>query len=38
MPNEAISCSLAAFTTLAIEFSGPGVAPRDNAVRMRNRV
>ena len=34
----AISCSLPALTTLAIEASGPGVWPRDSAVMLRKRV
>ena len=37
-PNEAMSCSFEAATTLPIEASGPGSRPRDSAVIVRNRV
>ncbi len=30
-PKEPISCSFEALTILVIEFSGPGVSPRDRA-------
>ncbi len=36
--KEAISWALGALTSLPIEFSGPGVSPRDSAVIVRNRV
>ena len=38
MANEAMSCSLLALTSFAIESSGPGVSPRDSAVMVRKRV
>jgi len=36
--NEAISCALGALTSLPMEFSGPGVSPRESAVMVRKRV
>ena len=33
-----MSCSLEALTSLPMEFSGPGVSPRDSAVMVRKRV
>jgi hypothetical protein len=38
MAKEAISCALGAFTSLPMEFSGPGVSPRESAVMVRKRV
>ena len=33
--NVAMRCANVAFTSLAMDCSGPGVPPRDNAVRLR---
>jgi hypothetical protein len=35
--NDAMSCALAALTSLPMEFSGPGVSPRLSAVIVRKR-
>ena len=35
MQNDAMSCVFVAPTALLIEFSGPGVWPRDSAVIVR---
>ncbi len=38
MAKAAMSCAWAAATSLPIEFSGPGVSPRESAVITRKRV